>query len=300
MSAAPDWEVEGKSWPNRAASRFVASGPLNWHVQHMGEGPALLLLHGTGAATHSWRGLMPLLAERFTVIAPDLPGHGFTKGRPIGGYGLPAIAAAVRSLLETIEADPALLVGHSAGAAIAARMVLDRDADTPIIGFSPALMPFPGLAAKLFPAMARMLFVNPLVPRIFARIARTPGETERFLKRSTGSAIDAEGLACYRALFGTAGHCGGALAMMAHWDLEALKRDLGSLAAPVLLVHGERDAAIPMSAVHEAADEIPGAAIELLDGLGHLAHEERPELAAEIVLRFAAKTGVREAERTNG
>ncbi|NBQ74895.1 MAG: alpha/beta hydrolase, partial [Acetobacteraceae bacterium] len=58
----PSWEKDGRDWPNRTASRFVEAGGLNWHVQLMGQGPCLLLLHGTAAATHSWRDLAPLLA----------------------------------------------------------------------------------------------------------------------------------------------------------------------------------------------------------------------------------------------
>ena len=90
MSTRPTWAVEGRDWPNRDASRFVDVGRVKWHVQVMGSGPALLLLHGTGAATHSWRDLLPLLARDFTVIASDLPGHGFTEGRPAGGLAMPA------------------------------------------------------------------------------------------------------------------------------------------------------------------------------------------------------------------
>lgn len=78
MTRSPDWNVEGRDWPNRGSSRFVEAGGLRWHVQVMGEGPALLLLHGTGAATHSWRDIAPLLAKTHTVVAMDLPGHGFT------------------------------------------------------------------------------------------------------------------------------------------------------------------------------------------------------------------------------
>ena len=59
-----DWERDGRDWPNRAASRFVRAGGLDWHVQTMGQGPTVWLIHGTGAATHSWRDILPLLAQR--------------------------------------------------------------------------------------------------------------------------------------------------------------------------------------------------------------------------------------------
>ena len=58
------WDQDGHDWPNRDASRFVEAAGLTWHVQIAGQGPVLLLLHGTGASTHSWRDLLPGLAER--------------------------------------------------------------------------------------------------------------------------------------------------------------------------------------------------------------------------------------------
>ena len=285
--SAPRWEVEGRHWPHRAASQFVESGGLTWHVQTMGSGPAIVLLHGTGAATHSWRGVMPLLAERFTVIALDLPGHGFTRGRLRGGPTLPNMARAVAGLLDTMKLRPAVLVGHSAGAAIALRMIHDSGSKTPAVGLSPALMPFPGLAARLFPALAKALFVNPLAPRIFSRMARMPGETGRFLQRATASRIDPEGVRCYAALLATSEHCGGALAMMANWDLAALAALLPTIASPVLLVHGGNDAAIPLASVRQAVALLASSELEVLDGLGHLAHEERPDLAVTAITRCA-------------
>ncbi|MEM8694680.1 MAG: alpha/beta fold hydrolase BchO [Pseudomonadota bacterium] len=287
MTTPPSWDDDGRNWPNRDASRFIEAAGLRWHVQIMGEGPALLLLHGTGAATHSWRALAPLLAESFTVIAPDLPGHGFTRGRLRGGQSLPAVARGVAALLETLDARPAATVGHSAGAAIAVQMALDETVGGPVVAFNAALLPFPGLAAKLFPAMAKMLFVNPFAPRIFAAIARRPGEVERFLIRSTGSRIDAEGVRHYARLMSRSGHVDGAIGMMAHWDLETLKRRLPELDVPVLLIHGSNDAAVPPSAMHEAATFIAGAKTEMIEGLGHLAHEERPDLAATLIRSLA-------------
>ena len=287
MSAAPRWAVEGRDWPNRAHSRFVDTRRVRWHVQVMGAGPVLLLIHGTGAATHSWRGLAPLLAERFTVVAPDLPGHGFTTGRPPGGLSMPAMARALVGLMQALDLAPHGIVGHSAGAAIAARMVLDKLAEpVAVVGLASALLPFPGLAAKLFPTLARMVFVNPFAPHIFAGLARNSGEASRFLVRSTGSRIDAAGVACYERLFATPGHCSGAITMMADWDLETLKRDLPRLRIPLLLIHGDRDAAIAPDNARDAAAMVEGAAVTPLAGLGHLAHEEQPGVVAELIRQF--------------
>lgn len=275
MSRPLVWDSDGRDWPHREASRFVAAGPMTWHVQEMGSGPALVLLHGTGAATHSWRHLMPLLAQHNRVIAMDLPGHGFTRGRPAGGLTLPGMAAAVTALLDKLDVRPKRLIGHSAGAAIALRMVRDGFAVPDVVGLNAALSPFPGFFAPLFQGLARALVLNPLVPRLFAASARTSGDTGRLLVRSTGSQIDAEGVRCYALLLGNAHHCRGALEMMAGWDLAGLQRDLPKVAARVRLIHGAKDAAVPVGSVEQAVKLMPQASLEVLAGLGHLAHEER-------------------------
>lgn len=288
MTDSPRWAVEGRDWPNAEHSQFIDTGRVRWHVQQLGSGPTMLLLHGTGAATHSWRALAPLLAEHFTVIAPDLPGHGFTRGRPLGGMTMTAMARGVAELQVALRASYDIIVGHSAGAAIAARMTLDGLAEPrAIVGLDAALLPFPGLAAKLFPAMAKLLFINPLAPRIFARLARSNDETARFLKRSTGSQIDGAGIAQYQRLLSTTGHVAGALTMMADWDLATLQRDLPRLQTPLLLVHGADDAAIPLTSAQRAADLVADGRVIPLAGLGHLAHEERPAEVAAIIRQFA-------------
>ena len=71
MTGALDWARDGPHWPHRTASRFVDAGGCRWHVQVHRAAPArpvLWLLHGTGAASHSWRGLVPLLAPHATLV----------------------------------------------------------------------------------------------------------------------------------------------------------------------------------------------------------------------------------------
>ncbi len=289
--SAPKWSVEGKGWPNAEASRFLEAGGLKWHVQVMGQGPVLLLLHGTASATHSWRDLAPLLAPYFTVVAPDLPGHGFTsalrRASPVG------VATAVAELMQELALPPVLTIGHSAGAAIALTMAEQKLArPQAIISLGGALLPFPGLAGRLFPAMARMLFVNPLMPELFAMRARVPGEIASFLHRSTGSRLDTRGLGYYERLLRTSGHIGGALALMANWDLHPLERALPTLDLPILLAHGEGDKTIPAATAHKVAARLPQGRALLLPGLGHLAHEEDPAVHAALALDFARECGI--------
>ncbi|WP_439533327.1 alpha/beta fold hydrolase BchO [Polymorphobacter sp.] len=284
-----DWHRHGPSWPNSDASRFVAAGGVRWHVQLLGpevpDTPVVLLLHGTAASTHSWRDLAPLLAARFRVIALDLPGHGFTSrmARP----SPVAVAQAVAALTGTLGLAPTLIIGHSAGAALALTMVQHGlAAPRAVIGLGGALLPFPGMAGKLFPAMARMLFVNPLVPGLFASRARRPGEVARFLAKSTGSRLDPRGIALYETLMHASGHVGGALALMANWNLEPLKAAFPRLDLPVLLAHGAQDRTIPPLVATTVAARLPQGCAQIVPGLGHLAHEEAPDQYARMITDF--------------
>ncbi|MES2974303.1 MAG: alpha/beta fold hydrolase BchO [Pseudomonadota bacterium] len=292
------WERDGMDWPHRDASRFVQAGGLRWHIQEFGKTPVkpfALLLHGTGASTHSWRGLAPLLAPHFSVLAMDLPGHGFTS-MPAGGplspqLSLPGMAQELDALLRQLQVRPALVIGHSAGAAIAVRMCLDGlIAPQRVVSLNGALLPLGGIAGQVFSPVARLMAAAPFVPRLFSWRAGHPSVL-RALINGTGSRLDAEGLALYGQLVANPGHAAGALGMMANWDLPGLQHELPQLATPLSLVVGECDRTIPPRQAGRVLAMLPPALrrpVTTLGGLGHLAHEERPELVAQLVLAPAA------------
>jgi magnesium chelatase accessory protein len=286
------WEREGRDWPNRDHSSFVRAGGLNWHVQRMGRGPILLLIHGTGASTHSWRDLAPRLARHFTVIAPDLPGHAFTSRPPARGLSLTNMTRSMCALIATLDVKPDIIVGHSAGAAIALRMALDGCVSpAAIVSLNGALFPFSGMARHIFPPVARLMLLNPLTPRVFASRAANSQRVMRMIE-NTGSRIDDTGLSLYRRLFRHHGHVLGALGMMANWDLEPLQRSFQTINTPVILVAADNDRAVPASNSLRARDELPNAKVVYLRGLGHLAHEEAPERVADIIESAAREHGV--------
>lgn len=284
MTWAVDWNRDGADWPNREASRFVAADGLTWHVQILGNGPPLLLLHGTGAATHSWRDLAPLLARHFTVIAPDLPGHGFTDLYPHQNLSLPRMAAAVAALLGALDIRPELVAGHSAGAAIAIRMTIDGTlAPRALISLSGALKPFSGLEGVIFPALARLLFLNPLAASLLAWRASDHARVARVIAQ-TGSTLDDRGLDLYVRLLATARHVSAALSQMACWDLGPFQWELPRLSVPLTLVAPENDHAVPPEAARNARARCPVSTLVPVPGLGHLAHEEAPGTLADIIV----------------
>jgi magnesium chelatase accessory protein len=287
MRAKLEWDRDGADWPLRAASRFVRSGEITWHVQMLGAGRNLVLLHGTGASTHSWRDLAPLLAQRYRVIAMDLPGHGFTSGHRARDLTLPGMAQAIAELLQRLEVTPDHMVGHSAGCAVAVRMHLDGHVQPPVLyGLNAALLPFPGVAGRIMPNMARALFLNPFAPLVFASQANARSVAR--LIEGTGSHLDSLGLGLYERLFQTSAHVAGAIGMMAQWDLHQLAADLPGLRARLVLMVGEGDKAVAPTQAQTVRVLCPQAQVITLPGLGHLAHEEDPGATAQRLLQVLA------------
>jgi magnesium chelatase accessory protein len=284
------WSRDGKDWPNRDASSFVQAAGIRWHVQRMGQGPPLLLIHGTGAATHSWRGLMPMLAQQFAIVAPDLPGHGFTQSPPAHRLSLPGMASDLSQLLRVLDFKPGIVVGHSAGAAILARMCLDgKIAPRLLVSLNGAFMPFGGAAHHLLSPLAKLLVMNPFAPRIFAWQASNAGAVERLIE-NTGSKIDPQGIALYGRLVRTPAHVAAALRMMANWRLEPLLHDLPRLTTALVLVAASNDRSVSPDVARQVREICPQGVIERVSGLGHLAHEEQPQLVADLIMKHAART----------
>jgi magnesium chelatase accessory protein len=183
-----------------------------------------------------------------------------------------------------------LAVGHSAGAAVAARMAIDG-AIRPrgLVGLAPALAAFdpaPGILAPLVGAVAR----SGIAAELLSRLAMGP--TLASTLRSTGSHLDDEMIELYRRLSSRPGHVNGVLSMMSRWDVAPLIADLPRLAVPAELVIPANDRWIGRAAVERVARRIPRHRLVDLAGAGHLAHEEMPGPVADIILRFARETGV--------
>jgi magnesium chelatase accessory protein len=285
--AAPS--AEAQPCPDEHRERC---GPVHWRwLEWPGpraDAPLLLLLHGTGASAESWSALGPRLARHWHVVAPDLPGHAGTEVETGHGLTLPFMASELARLAARRAWHPRWLVGHSAGAAIAVWGVLDGafrpDA---VIALNGALLPLDGPVGRWFSPLARALVLQPLVPQLFAWHAQVPGVVERLLQ-GTGSRLTPAAVRRYRRLVTDARHAGGALRMMAAWDLAPLQAALPGLRVPLHLVIGEGDRMLPPGHAERVQRRLPAARLHRLPRLGHLAHEEDPEAVAALIERLVA------------
>jgi len=283
------WAAHQHRWPHAQHSRFVQAGGIQWHVQSMGQGPCLLLLHGTGSGSFSWRSLMPALAPHFTVVAPDLPGHAFTSRGPEGALSLPGMGEGLRALMLQLGLTPQVLVGHSAGAAIAAQMVLEYSsmARSTLIGLNPAWLPLPGIAHGLFGPAAQLAALNPLSAWATAKLAAKPGTVAQWLAR-TGSRLDEQGLDLYTRALSDSGHVHGVLSMMAAWRLKPLSERLHQLQGPVCMAIGANDQTVQPALAETACQLVPQIRKSVHAGLGHLAHEQDPVGTAQQIVQWCS------------
>lgn len=275
-----------EDWPNRATSRIVNAAPHRWHVQQMGTGPDALLLHGAGASAHSWAPLVPFLEGHNRLFMPDLPGHGFTQS-PKGRARLPVVARDLAALLADQSVTPELLIGHSAGGAIALEMVSQGlIAPRRIVILNGALEDFRGAAGVLFPVVAKLLALNPLTGLFLSSGSQSLSQA-RSMIRSTGSELPDPLLKPYAHLIGKRSHVDGTLGMMAQWSLADLNKALPGISTPTLFVHGAKDSAVAVDVAERAVAAMPDARLHVVAGVGHLAHEEAPEDAARHIVTFA-------------
>ena len=251
---------------------------------------SILLLHGTGASTHSWRHLMPLLRDHCTVIAIDFPGHGFTAMPQDSDvatlFSIQGMAAGVAELLAQMQYKPDIVVGHSAGAAVACMLTLDGHLKPQrLVSLNGALLPLDGVAGQVFSPLAKVLTKAPWMPELFAWQAARATVLDKLLE-GTGSKLDTEGTQLYRTLISNPSHAQAALHMMAHWDLRTFWDRLRTLQDPLTLIVGSQDWIVPPSVAYRVAESLPhlrSQDIISLPNLGHLAHEEQAQWVADVI-----------------
>ncbi len=278
-----NWDDYKPFWPNADRSRFVKLGAHRWHLQDAGQGPCVLLLHGAGASTHSWRAVLPDLARDHRVIAIDLPGQGFTRLDDMDRCGLEAMSEDIAALLAAEGLAPEVIAGHSAGAAIALRLALDLpQPPAAVVAINGALGNFHRPSSDVLSHLTMMVARTPLPALGFSFVASSHSLVRLLISR-TGSRLDDTGVEYYRRLLSDRRHVAATVAMMSQWNVAPLLADLPGVAAEVLLLVGDADTAVPPEASRQAARTIPRARVEMFRGLGHLLHEERPSAAADAV-----------------
>lgn len=268
---------------------FLLAGPP------LGTAPVLWLIHGIGDSSRTWEAVVPLLSERFTVVAPDLLGHG-KSDKPRADYSIGGFANGMRDLMVVLGVDKATVVGHSLGGGVALqfayqyperieRLVLVASGGLgaeihPV--FRAAALPGASMAIGLSartPVKPFVLGVSRVLARLGLLDANDVEEVGEVWKGLRDPATRAAFLRTLRAVVDVRGQA-----------VTCQDRLYLTAAIPTLLVWGQRDPVLPVAHARVAAKQLPGARLEVVPRAGHLPHRCCPAGFTDTLLAFVSNT----------
>jgi pimeloyl-ACP methyl ester carboxylesterase len=276
-----------------ADSRFVTLDGLDVHYKVAGQGePALILLHGFGASVYSWRDVMALLGEQGLVAAFDRPAFGLTE-RPLKGawtganpYAPETAADLTVALMDALQVERAVLVGHSAGGAIAIETALRHpERVRALVLVAPAV--YEGGAPPAVQPLLRLPQVRRLGPLLVRWLLPRAGVQGVLSAWYDPERIPPEVLEAYQRPL-RAENWDRAL-----WELTLASRRvdtarLSELSMPVLVITGDSDTIVSPADSQRLAEELPNAQLVVIPRSGHLPQEEHPALFVDAVGAFVA------------
>ena len=267
------------------------------HVSYRtaGEGPVVLLIHGITGDSRQWNEIIPQLADRYTVLAPDLLGHG-QSAKPRGDYSLGAYAASLRDLLIVLGQRRATVVGHSLGGGIAMQFSYEYPVfcerlvlvDSGGLGSEVHLLlraaTLPG-AEFVLPLIAhsRVHVVGEAIGQALGRLGLEAGHDLAEMTRGYASLSDSEARSAFlHTLRAVIDHSGQRVSATDRLYLAEL--------LPALIIWGRRDPLIPVEHAAVAHEAIPASRLEIFDGAGHFPHIEEPVRFARVLIDFIEST----------
>jgi pimeloyl-ACP methyl ester carboxylesterase len=260
-----------------------------------GSGPPVVLIHGMLNSSSHWQAVALNLAAEYTVIAPDLIGHGDSAG-PRGDYSLGAHAASIRDLLAAVGIDRATLVGHSLGGGVAMQFFyqfpqrVERLVLISSGGLGREVSPM--LRTAALPGMSALLSAT-IHPRLLGALRETGS---RLRARGAGSGVYLQAIARALSPLENADaraaflHTLRAVIDVHGQRVSATDRLYLLEAIPTLIVWGERDHTIPLRHGRAAQRAIPGSSFRTLPAAAHFPHLEDPDGLSALLRQFIADT----------
>ena len=273
-----------KDWPNQSFSREIKTEDLSWHVQVGGNAPKhILLLHGTGSSAHTWGLIFTELTRNYTVIAPDLPGHGFTTSVTRKSFSLDELATQLTKLRESLGISYFdYIIGHSAGATLGLSYVLINEQPKEIIGLNPSLITLPSFYQNFIAPLLNPIVTSSFFTSILSDLLPRTKVIDGLLD-STKTKISPDKRERYKTLFNSADHLNGSMSFMAGTDIAILLKKSKLIKSKLTFIITEDDGWIPIKNLREVIGKyFDKAKVIELKG-GHLFHEGDEEMALSLI-----------------
>ena len=260
-----------------------------------GEGPVIVMVHGITSTSATWSNVLPYLAEHFTVIAPDLLGHG-ESAKPRGDYSLGAYASGIRDLLVALGHERATFVGHSLGGGVAMQMAYqfpehcERLVLVSSGGLGRGITPLLRAASLPGSELVLPLLVNDQLIGIGRAVGRVLGRLGLRVHTDVGEVLRGHASLSDGATRSAFVHTLRGIVDLRGQRVDASDRLYLAQALPFLIVWGERDPIIPVEHAHAAHDLVPGSRLELFPGAGHFPHLDDPLRFVRLLTDFMRTT----------
>lgn len=255
---------------------------------------SILLIHGLAGSSKAWDAVIPVLAERYDVIAPDLLGHG-ESAKPMGDYSLGAFASGLRDFLAVLDVPSVTIVGHSFGGGVAMQLAYQH----PHLVDRLVLVGSGGLGREVS-WLLRLLSLpgfEYVMPFGFPRpVVEAGTKVGRLLsRRGLRSERLGEFWRSYASLAGAPNRHAFVRTMRGVIEpggqtVDATDRLYLAARVPTLLIWGENDQVIPVAHANAAHDRIENSRLEVMPGVGHFPHVEQPERFCSVLLDFLASS----------
>jgi len=269
-------------------SWFATIDGVRIHYQEAGDedAPPLILIHGFISSTLVWNDVfLPLAKAGFRVIAPDLPGYGYSDKPVDGEYTIVAQARAVLGLMDRLQIEKATIIGASYGGAVAAMLALDcpeRVAKLVLVGAVSNDQP----KKKLLLRLASVPVIGDIATPLFLGSRWILRKRTEEVYRRIGYPLDERKLEARHHLLATANTHRAMIRTVRRWSADRISREAGLIRQPTLLVWGEEDTHIPLSEAFRLRDGIPNSRLIVFRRCGHLPPTEYPGKFVEVVAGF--------------
>ena len=259
-----------------------------------GSGETLLLIHGMAGSSETWRVVIPQLAKKYRVIAPDMLGHG-QSDKPRGDYSLGAFAVWLRDLLDELGVTRATIVGQSLGGGVAMQFVYQHPdyCQRLVLISSGGLGPDVGWTLRLLSAPGAELILPVIAPKPVLNV----GNKLRSWLSAAGiqSPRGAEIWSAYSSLSDSQTRHAFLRTLRSVVDyrgqaVSALNRLHLTSQLPTMAIWGDKDQIIPVDHAYAAQAARPGSRLEVLAGVGHFPHVERPTDGVDLIDAFITTT----------
>lgn len=293
LGSSQSLRLEEVSFDMETGRKIFTYDGINISYIDRGSGTPMLLIHGFGASSYSWRHIINRFADEYHVFAFDLKGFGFSDKPDDSSYSVKDQSSIIKRFIEENCLKDVILVGHSFGGAVSLLTCLDLGESENTI--KSLILLDSASYEQDFPYFIQILSI-PVLNRLSLTLIPAKINARVLLKKAffDDSKVTEEMVNSYAYYIGLVGSHNALITtsqQIIPEDIASIMQQYKEIKVPALVIWGERDEIIPLSIGQRLARDIPIAKLETISDCGHIPHEECPETTIKLFENFLTHGG---------